>query len=69
MGRIFIRRRNESENVYIFFRENSEENGKSIDFILNGDNNDEEFYFSLEIVDEKDEICEEFMLCEDMILI
>lgn len=69
MGRIFIRRRNESENVYIFFRENSEENGKSIDFILNGDNNDEEFYFSLEIVDEKDEICEEFMLCGDMILI
>lgn len=68
-GRTSIRRRNESENVHTSLRENSEENGKIIDSTLNGDNNDEEPYSSLETVDEKDETCEESMLREDMISI
>ena len=67
--RTSARRRNESEKVHTSFRENSEENGKIIDSTLNGENNDEESYSSLDTVHEKDETCEESMLCEDMISI
>ena len=67
--RTSARRRNESEKVHTSFRENSEENGKIIDSTLNGENNDEESYSSLDTVHEKDETCEESMLCEDIISI
>lgn len=61
------RRRNENEKVYPSFKEQSEDSGKIIDFALNGDNNDEESYSSLETVDEKDERYGESMLREDKI--
>jgi len=69
VGRTSARRRNESEKVHTSAMENNEENGKISDTALNGDKNDEEFYFSLETLDEKDETYEESMLHEDTIAI
>ena len=67
--RTSARRKNESEKVHTSFIENSEKNGQMIDSTLNGDKNDEEFYCSLEPVEEKDETYEESVLSEDIIAI